>query len=97
MKPEKFDILADRVRSGEPLAACEFQSALELPLARIVRRALRPGTSPDPMVRRIRQEVGHLANRRDEPEAVRQLNDAIVGQLRYGRPARTLARETVVA
>jgi hypothetical protein len=98
MKLETLQTLASRVRHGDPLAACELREALESPLARIVRRALRPGTTANPVVRMIRDEVGHLAEQGEpEDDLAREVSNSLVGRLRYGPARRNFARDTVVA
>jgi hypothetical protein len=103
MSLEKLNTLAGRVRGGDARAASELREALSSPLARIVRRALRPGTRTDPLVRLIRAEAGPVGHRRGEPEpgveseVAQDICDAIVGDLYYGTRPRHPARETVVA
>jgi hypothetical protein len=100
MEKSTLENLAERVRSGDPLAAYEMRQALQSPMARILRRALRAGTAATPLVRQLRAEAGQdLSDRNPETETrlARELTEGVIAGLRYRSAARDYGRETVVA
>src|SRR5437764_14681940 len=100
---ERLNHLADRVSDGDALAACELQEAIESQMARIVRRALRPGTADSAIVRLVRDHLGDRVDPDEEetPETeaylAREVCDSLISELRYGPARQNFACETVMA